>query len=65
MGASVAGIVRLLSIDFAKTVVIAAVIALPIAYVAIVVMLLLAMLTVSFQTIKTSMANPTDSLKQE
>jgi putative ABC transport system permease protein len=73
--------------DFAKTVIISGLIALPIAYVAmeswlsnyfvrinlsawifflaVVVILLLAMVTVSFQTIKTATANPTDSLKQE
>ena len=87
LGASVAEIVRLLSMNFAKTVIIAALIALPIAYVAmdswlsnyfvrislsawifvfaIAVILLLAMVTVSFQTFKTAIANPTDSLKQE
>lgn len=32
---------------------------------AIAVILLLGMVTVSFQTIKTAIANPTDSLKQE
>lgn len=87
LGASVSGIVRLLSVDFAKTVILAALIALPIAYFAmeqwlsnyfvrislnawifvfaIVTIMLLALLTVSFQTIKTATANPTDSLKQE
>ncbi len=87
LGASVTQIVRLLSLDFAQTVIIAALIAVPVAYVvmeewlsnyfvrislngwifvfAIAVILLLAMVTVSFQTIKTAIANPTDSLKQE
>jgi putative ABC transport system permease protein len=87
LGANVTQIVQLLSVDFAKTVIIAALLALPIAYVAmnewlsnyfvrislnawlfvlpIAVVLVLAMITVSFQTIKTAVANPTDSLKQE
>jgi putative ABC transport system permease protein len=87
LGASVTEIVRLLSLEFAQTVIIAALIALPIAYFAmnewlsnyfvhislngwiflfaIAAILLLAMITVSFQTIKTAIANPTDSLKQE
>jgi putative ABC transport system permease protein len=87
LGASVAGIVRLLSLDFAKTVMVAALIALPIAYFAmeqwlsnyfvritlnawifvfaIAMILLLAIVTVSFQTIRAAIANPTDSLKQE
>lgn len=87
LGASVPEIVRLLSLDFAKTVIVAAFIALPIAYFAmeqwlsnyfvritlnawifvfaIAVILLLAVATVSFQTIRTAIANPTDSLKHE
>lgn len=87
LGASVANIVRLLSVNFAKTVIIAAAIAVPIAYFAmnewlshyhvripldgrifvfaIALVLLLAIITVSFQTVKTAVANPTDSLKQE
>jgi putative ABC transport system permease protein len=87
LGASVSQIVRLLSIDFAQTVIIAALVALPIAYLvteawlsgyyvrislnawvfifAIAVILLFALVTVSFQTIKTARSNPTDSLKQE
>ena len=87
LGASVSGIVRLLSLDFAKTVFTAALIALPIAYfameewlsnytvrislnawvfaLAVVAILVLAMVTVSFQTIKTAVDNPTNSLKQE
>lgn len=87
LGASVTEIVRLLSVDFAQTVIIASLIALPLAYVAmdewlsnyfvhislnawifvlaIAVTLSLAMLVVSFQTIRAAVANPTDSLKQE
>jgi putative ABC transport system permease protein len=87
LGSSIAGIVRLLSLDFARTVFIAALIALPLAYflmeewlsnyairidvnawvflVAVVVIMVLAMITVSFQTIKTATANPINSLKQE
>jgi putative ABC transport system permease protein len=87
LGASVTEIVKLLSMDFAKTVVIAELIALPIAFVvveswlsnyylrisltgwiflfAIGLILLLAVATVSLQTIKTAIENPTDSLKQE
>jgi putative ABC transport system permease protein len=87
LGASVAEIVRLLSMDFGRTIILAALIALPIAYLAmeswlsnyfvrinlnawififaVAVILLLAVVTVSFQTIKTAIANPTDALKQE
>jgi putative ABC transport system permease protein len=87
LGASVTGIVSLLSFDFAKTVLIAALIALPVAYfameewlsnyavrialnvwvflLAVVGILVLAMVIVSFQTIKTAVDNPTNSLKQE
>jgi putative ABC transport system permease protein len=87
LGASVIQIVSLLSFDFARTVIIAALIAIPLAYVAmsawlsnyfvridlsawifvfaILIILMLAMVTVSLQTIQTAVANPTDSLKQE
>jgi putative ABC transport system permease protein len=87
LGASIAGIVRLLSVDFAKTVLIAALLALPIAYflmeqwlsnyavrinisawvflVSVAVILALAMITVGYQTIRSAIANPVNSLKQE
>jgi putative ABC transport system permease protein len=87
LGASVGQIVRLLSQDFVKVVMIAALLALPVAYFAmeewlsgyavrinlsgwifalpVVMILLIALLTVSVQTIKTALANPVDSLKQE
>ncbi|HZB11885.1 MAG TPA: ABC transporter permease [Chryseolinea sp.] len=87
LGASVSEIVRLLSLNFAKTVIAAALIALPIAYFimeqwlsnyfvrislnvwifvfAVAIILLLAVVTVSFQTVKSAIANPVDSLKQE
>lgn len=87
LGASVSEIVSLLSLNFAKTVIAAALIALPVAYFimeqwlsnyfirislnvwifvfAVAVILLLAIVTVSFQTIKSAVANPVDSLKQE
>ncbi|HYI76595.1 MAG TPA: FtsX-like permease family protein, partial [Chryseolinea sp.] len=87
LGASVSEIVRLLSLNFAKTVIAAALIALPIAYFimeqwlsnyfvrislnvwifvfAVAIILLLAIVTVSFQTVKSAIANPVDSLKQE
>lgn len=87
LGASVYQIVRLLSGDFVKTVLLAAIIALPIAYLAItqwlsgyatridlhswmfiipvVSILLIALMTVSLQTIKKALENPTGSLKQE
>jgi putative ABC transport system permease protein len=87
LGASVSEIVRLLSLNFAKTVITAALIAAPVAYYlmekwlsnyfvrislniwifvfAVVIILLLAIVTVSFQTIKSAVANPVDSLKQE
>lgn len=87
LGASGTTIVTLLSLDFAKTVIVAAMVAIPVAYllmeewlsdysvrislnvwvflIAVAVVLLLALVTVSFQTIKTAMANPIDSLRQE
>jgi putative ABC transport system permease protein len=87
LGASIVEIVRLLSLNFAKTVMVAALIALPIAYFAmeqwlsnyfvritlnvwifisaITTILLIATATVGFQTVKSALANPADSLKQE
>jgi putative ABC transport system permease protein len=87
LGASVMQIVGLLSQDFIKVVLMAALAALPIAYWAIsewlsnyevkislnvwvflipvMMILLLAMATVSFQTFKTAISNPTESLRQE
>ena len=87
LGASVENIVRKLSTDFAKLVLIAAVISAPAAWWAMhkwledypykidinawiflgaaLFVLLIALITVSFQTIKTAMANPVESLKQE
>jgi ABC-type antimicrobial peptide transport system permease subunit len=87
LGASVTQIVTLLSRDFMKLIVIAIVVASPVAYYAMTGWLegfeyhigiqwwvfglgalgaiLIAMLTVSFQAIKTSIANPVDSLKSE
>ena len=87
LGASVLQIVNLLSKDFAKVILVAAVLALPLAYFAmdqwlstyatrislnvwifalpVVVILLIALLTVSFQTIRTALSNPTNALKQE
>ena len=87
LGASVLQIVHLLSKDFAKVVLIASILALPIAYVAteqwlsayavrislniwiflvpVVIILGIALFTVSFQTIKTALENPSGSLRQE
>jgi putative ABC transport system permease protein len=87
LGASVTQIVGLLSQDFIKVVMIAALVALPVAYwamnewlsnyevrinlnawvfiIPVMMILLLALVTVSFQTFKTAISNPTDSLKQE
>jgi putative ABC transport system permease protein len=87
LGASVAQIVRLLSQDFAKVIMIAALVAMPVAYFAleewlsnyevrigltawvfilpILLIFLLAFLTVGFQTLRTALTNPTNSLKQE
>ncbi len=87
MGASVGEIVGLLSKDFAKVVMIAALLALPVAWYAmdkwlsnyairihinfwmmalpVLTILLVALLTVSYQTVKTALANPTNSLRQE
>jgi len=87
LGASVEGIVRKLSTDFAKLVVIAAVIAVPAAWWAMhkwlenypyrininvwifvlagVSVLLIALVTVSYQAIKAAIANPVNSLRTE
>ena len=87
LGASVLQIVHLLSKDFAKVVIIASILALPIAYLAteqwlsgyavrislnvwmflipVVIILGIALFTVSFQTIKTALENPSGSLRQE
>ena len=87
LGASVEGIVRKLSTDFAKLVLIAAVISVPAAWWAMhkwledypykidinawiflgaaVFVLLIALITVSFQTIRAAVANPVTSLRSE
>jgi putative ABC transport system permease protein len=87
LGASVTGIVRMLSKDFLILVLIATVIAFPVAWwamykwlndfeyrvdigwwvfvVAGVVALLIALLTISFQSIKAAIANPVKSLRTE
>ena len=87
LGASVQGVVRLLSKDFIKLVFIAAIIAFPVAWWAMnkwlenfayridinwmvfigagLVVLLIALLTVSFQAIKAALANPVKSLRTE
>jgi len=87
LGASVVQIVSLLSKDFARIVIVAALIALPVAWwamqtwlssyavrislnawvfiVPVASILIIALVTVSFQTIKTALSNPTDSLKNE
>jgi putative ABC transport system permease protein len=87
LGASVTGIVRMLSKDFLKLVLIAAIIAFPIAWwamhrwlndfeyrvdigwwvfvVAGVAAILIALVTISFQSIKAAIANPVKSLRTE
>jgi putative ABC transport system permease protein len=87
LGASVTGIIGMLSKDFIKLVLIAAVIAFPVAWwmmhkwlndfeyrvnigwwvfvVAGVAALLIALLTISFQSIKAAIANPVKSLRTE
>jgi ABC-type antimicrobial peptide transport system permease subunit len=87
LGASVTGIVRMLSKDFLKLVLIAAIIAFPVAWwvmhkwlndfayrvdigwwvfvVAGIAALLIALLTISFQSIKAAIANPVKSLRTE
>lgn len=87
LGASVIQIVHLLSKDFVKVLLIAALVAIPVAYIGIqqwlsgyavhislsvwlfilpvLIILVIALFTVSFQTIKTALSNPTNALKQE
>jgi putative ABC transport system permease protein len=87
MGASVASIIRLLSFDFLKLVIIANIIALPLTWYfmgswlknfsfridipivsflsAAAISMILAFLTVSFQSVKAAMADPVKSLKHE
>jgi putative ABC transport system permease protein len=87
LGASVTQIVTLLSQDFAKVILIASLLALPVAYVAmdawlsnyavridlnawifvlpVAMILLFALGTVSFQTIRSALSNPSQALKQE
>lgn len=87
LGASVSGIVTLLSRDFIKLIFIASLIALPIAYlvmqkwlqnysfkisiswwllfVPVIAVLLIAVITVSFQTFKAAVVNPVKSLRYE
>jgi ABC-type antimicrobial peptide transport system permease subunit len=87
LGASVSGIISMLSKDFLKLVLIAAVIAFPVAWwvmnkwlmdykyrieigwwvfvVAGVVAILIALLTISFQSVKAAIANPVKSLRTE
>ncbi|HEX6227155.1 MAG TPA: ABC transporter permease [Chryseolinea sp.] len=87
LGASVLQIVHLLSKDFGKVVLLASLLALPIAYIAtkqwlsgyavkitlnvwmflfpVIIIFTIAILTVSFQTIKTALENPSGSLRQE
>ena len=87
LGASVSGIVRMLSKDFLKLVLLASVIAFPVAWwamnnwledfpyrvnmswwvfgIAVLAAMVIALLTVSFQAIKTAVANPVKSLRTE
>jgi putative ABC transport system permease protein len=87
LGASVGSVVQLISKDFLKLVIIATVIATPLAYwsmnrwledfayriniswwmfaVAVIVIMLIALITVSFQAIKAAIANPVKSLRTE
>ena len=87
LGASVSGIVSLLSIDFLKPVLLAGILAIPIAYFLmrywlqsypfridmvwclnlnpIVMMLGIAILTVSYQTLRAATQNPVESLRYE
>ncbi|MEM8969138.1 MAG: ABC transporter permease [Bacteroidota bacterium] len=87
LGASVSGIVSLLSIDFLKPVLLAGVLAIPIAYflmrywlqsypfrinmvwwlflIPLVLVLVIALLTVSYQTLRAATQNPVDSLRYE
>ncbi|MGD1894416.1 MAG: ABC transporter permease, partial [Cyclobacteriaceae bacterium] len=87
LGASVAGIIALLSWDFIRLMLIASMVALPLAYwitqqwlegyayrveingwlllLPVGIVQLIALATISFQTIRTGLANPTDSLRYE
>lgn len=87
LGASVSGIIRLLARDFVKLIVIAIIIATPIAWylmnawlqdfaykinlgwsvfvIAGVIVIIIAIATVTFQAIKAAIANPVDSLRSE
>jgi ABC-type antimicrobial peptide transport system permease subunit len=87
LGASVQSIVKLISLDFLKLVVISILIAIPIAWMAMskwlqdfeykanlswwiffvsgIISLLIAFITISFQSIKAAMANPVKSIKTE
>ena len=87
LGASVSGLVTLLSKDFLKPVIIALLIAVPSAYllmqywlqnfaykielgiptflVAVVLTIVIALATVSWQSIRAALANPVDSLRSE
>ena len=87
LGASISGIVVLLSRDFLKLVLVAFVVAAPVAYVAMnrwlenfvyrtdvgvetfvqagLLVLLIAMLTVSYQALKAALANPVKALRYE
>ncbi|MNE96888.1 hypothetical protein D3C80_1951590 [compost metagenome] len=87
LGASIPEIVKVLSVDFLKLVIIAAVIAFPVAWyvmhqwlqdfayrIAIqwwvlaisgIAAILIALITISFQSVKAAMANPVKSLRSE
>ena len=87
LGASLPSIVTLLSVDFLKLILVAALLALPIAYFSIhqwllayayrispgwilfvmpvLMILIIAAVTMSFQIIKSALANPADTLKYE
>ncbi|XHR93990.1 ABC transporter permease [Mucilaginibacter sp. UC70_90] len=87
MGATVTNVVALLAKDFIKLVLIAIVIAFPIAWLAMnhwldafayrvgiswtafvlaaVIAVLIAFITISFQSVKAALANPVDSLRRE
>jgi putative ABC transport system permease protein len=87
LGASVGSVVQLISKDFLKLVIIATVIATPLAYwsmnkwledfayriniswwmfaVAVIVIMLIALITISFQSIKAAISNPVKSLRTE
>jgi len=59
LGASISSIITLLSTEFVRLVIIASILAFPIAWWAI------ALLTVSFQAIRAAVANPVESLRSE